>query len=76
MIACVWGQTQDSACGIERDSISRLIAPYIVPRENDALVHPTLRHPDLQPNYVFVSDDVEITGLIDGQHCAILPVFL
>lgn len=51
------------------------IAPYLVPH-NETLTRSTLRHPDLQPNNVFVSDKLEITGLIDWQHCAILPLFL
>lgn len=52
------------------------IVPHMVPTNNDASLPPTLRHPDLQPNNVMVSDDLEITGLIDWQHCAILPLFL
>lgn len=52
------------------------IVPYLIPTGNDTLTRPTLRHPDLQPNNVFVSDDLNITGLIDWQHCAILPLFL
>lgn len=39
-------------------------------------MRPTVRHPHLQPNNVFVSKDLEITGVIDWQHCAILPLFL
>lgn len=50
--------------------------PQIIPNDNAALTRPTLRHPDLQPNNVFVSDDLSITGLIDWQHCTILPLFL
>ncbi|KAF2083964.1 hypothetical protein K490DRAFT_76144 [Saccharata proteae CBS 121410] len=52
------------------------VAPYLIPNQEEALTRPTLRHPDLQPNNVFVSDKLEITGLIDWQHCAILPLFL
>ncbi|GLB07216.1 phosphotransferase enzyme [Aspergillus tubingensis] len=33
-----------------------------------------MRHPDLQPNNILVSDTNGITGLIDWQHCAILPL--
>jgi hypothetical protein len=51
-------------------------APHIIPDGNTALTRPTLRHIDLQPNNVFVSHDLNITGLIDWQHCAILPLFL
>ncbi|KAH7082398.1 kinase-like domain-containing protein [Paraphoma chrysanthemicola] len=50
--------------------------PYITPNDDVALTRPTLRHPDLEPNNVFVSDDLSITGLIDWQHSAILPLFL
>lgn len=52
------------------------IAPYLIPNGNRTLIRPTLRHPDLQPNNVFISDALDITGLIDWQHCAILPLFL
>ncbi|KAF1960978.1 hypothetical protein CC80DRAFT_523199 [Byssothecium circinans] len=52
------------------------VAPHLIPSGNDALIRPTLRHPDLQPNNVFISDDFEITGLIDWQHCVILPLYL
>ena len=40
------------------------------------LSRPTIRHPDLQPNNIFVSDSLTIVGLIDWQHCSILPLFL
>jgi hypothetical protein len=52
------------------------IVPLLIPNGNDTLTRPTIRHPDLQPNNVFVLDNLEITGLIDWQHCAILPLFL
>lgn len=52
------------------------VVPHIVPNGNPTLTRPTLRHPDLQPNNVFVSDHLSITGLIDWQHCALLPLFL
>lgn len=48
---------------------------HLVPQDA-TLSRPTLRHPDLQPNNVFISDNMEITGLIDWQHGAILPLFL
>lgn len=50
--------------------------PSIIPSGNDTLSRPILRHPDLQPNNVFVSDELSITGIIDWQHCAVLPLFL
>ncbi|KAF5854052.1 hypothetical protein GGP41_006855 [Bipolaris sorokiniana] len=43
---------------------------------NSTLVRPTMRHPDLQPNNIFASDDFSITSVIDWQHCTILPLFL
>ncbi|PYI29519.1 hypothetical protein BP00DRAFT_400622 [Aspergillus indologenus CBS 114.80] len=52
------------------------IAPSLIPRDKPALHRPVLRHPDLQPNNIFVSDDMEISGLIDWQHSTILPLFL
>ncbi|CZT47153.1 uncharacterized protein RSE6_07686 [Rhynchosporium secalis] len=38
------------------------IAPYLVPRDKDYLLRPTLRHPDFQPRNIFVGDDFTITG--------------
>lgn len=52
------------------------IAHHLIPKANETLLRPTIKHPDIQPNNVFVSDTGEITGLIDWQHCAILPLFL
>ncbi|RMZ75960.1 hypothetical protein DV737_g5059, partial [Chaetothyriales sp. CBS 132003] len=51
------------------------IAPYLVPHET-RFHRPILRHPDLQPNNIFVSDDLDIVGIIDWQHCSVLPQFL
>ncbi|KAF2750959.1 kinase-like protein [Sporormia fimetaria CBS 119925] len=51
------------------------LAPYLVP-ECAKLSLPILRHPDLQPNNIFVSEDITITGLIDWQHSVVLPTFL
>lgn len=53
-----------------------LIASDLVPPETNGTTQPSIRHPDLQPNNVFVSKDLEITGLIDWQHCSVLPLFL
>ncbi|CZT02790.1 uncharacterized protein RCO7_05938 [Rhynchosporium graminicola] len=52
------------------------IAPYLVPRDKDYLLRPTLRHPDFQPRNIFVGDDFTITGVIDWQHCSTLPLIL
>lgn len=35
-----------------------------------------IRHPDLQPNNIFISDSLEIKAIIDWQHSTILPFFL
>lgn len=51
------------------------IAPHLIP-PNPALTTPTLRHPDLQPINIFISDDLRVTGLIDWHHTPILPLFL
>jgi hypothetical protein len=52
------------------------VAPVLVPKHDDNMTRSSIRHPDLQPNNVSVSENLEITGLIDWQHCAILPLFL
>ncbi|KAL9023192.1 MAG: hypothetical protein Q9196_007349, partial [Gyalolechia fulgens] len=58
-------------------SLSRYlqIVEHLVPQDAN-MNRPIIRHPDLQPNNIFVSDSMEIAGLIDWQHCSILPLFL
>ncbi|GIZ47268.1 hypothetical protein CKM354_001036500 [Cercospora kikuchii] len=51
------------------------VAAYIVPKE-EWLHKPVLRHPDLNPNNIFVDNDFNITSIIDWQHATILPLFL
>ncbi|KIX92545.1 uncharacterized protein Z520_11721 [Fonsecaea multimorphosa CBS 102226] len=51
------------------------LAPYLVPRE-PRFHRPILRHPDLQPHNIFVSENLDIVGIIDWQHCSVLPQFL
>ena len=51
------------------------IADYLVPGEV-TLSAPILRHPDLSPNNIFISEAGEITSVIDWQHSVILPLFL
>ncbi|KAF3484439.1 protein kinase subdomain-containing protein [Arthroderma uncinatum] len=51
------------------------IAPCLVPKDK-GLQRPVLRHPDLQPNNIFVNKDLDIVGLIDWQYCSALPLFL
>lgn len=52
------------------------IAPYLIPKSEPTLTRPIIRHPDLQPDNIFVSDNLDLTGLIDWQHCTVLPLFL
>lgn len=51
------------------------LVPWLVPEDED-LHRPVMRHPDLSPNNIFISDGGSITGLIDWQHCAIMPFSL
>jgi hypothetical protein len=51
------------------------LAPHLIPTCSK-LNLPVLRHPDLQPNNIFVSKDFSITGLIGWQHSVVLPTFL
>nr|POE47122.1 altered inheritance of mitochondria protein 9, mitochondrial [Quercus suber] len=37
---------------------------------------PIMRHPDLNPNNIFVSESFEIVGIIDWQHSTVLPLSL
>lgn len=40
------------------------------------LNRPVLRHPDLQPNNILISDSLDIIGLIDWQHATVVPLCL
>ena len=51
------------------------LAPYILP-DDQTLSRPTIRHPDLSPNNIFVSHTGEITSIIDWQHATVMPLFL
>ncbi|KAH8685456.1 phosphotransferase family protein [Tricladium varicosporioides] len=51
------------------------VAPCMVPQVDDLNV-PVIRHPDLSPSNILVSDTGEITGVIDWEHTIILPIFL
>lgn len=51
------------------------VSSQLIPRLQSQL-RPTIRHPDLQPHNIFVSDDFRIVSLIDWQHCSVLPLFL
>ncbi|KAF2656341.1 hypothetical protein K491DRAFT_767808 [Lophiostoma macrostomum CBS 122681] len=51
------------------------LAPYLVP-PCSKLNQPVLRHPDLQPNNILISEDLSITSLLDWRHSMVLPTFL
>ncbi|OJD22272.1 hypothetical protein ACJ73_06381 [Blastomyces percursus] len=51
------------------------VAPHIAP-EGKELNKPTIRHPDLSPCNIFISESGNITGIIDWQHTTALPIFL
>ena len=50
------------------------IVPLIVPEEPE-LNRPVIRRPDLSPNNIFVSESGTITGIINWQYSAALPLF-
>ncbi|SMR44865.1 unnamed protein product [Zymoseptoria tritici ST99CH_3D1] len=62
---------------IHLDSLQKYlkISEALIP-SGEALVRPVIRHPDLRPSNIFVSDDYEITSFIDWQNATILPLFL
>ena len=51
------------------------VAPFIASHDPE-LNKPCIRHPDLSPHNIFVSDSGDITGVIDWQHSVVLPIFL
>jgi hypothetical protein len=51
------------------------LVPGLVPEQAE-LSNPTIRHPDLSPSNILVSNSGEISGLIDWQHTSVLPLFL
>ena len=63
---------------IHLDSLQKYmqISKHLVPQCDSKLLRPTIRHPDLRASNIFVSDDFEITSIIDWQHSAILPLYL
>lgn len=52
------------------------VAQFLSPPTESSFNRPIIRHPDLQPNNIFVSDSFDIVSLIDWQHCSVLPLFL
>lgn len=51
------------------------IADRLVPKE-PSLNRPILRHPDLNPKNIFISDEADVVGLTDWQYSKILPLLL
>lgn len=51
------------------------LSDWLVPEEAN-INRFVLRHPDLQPGNLFVSDSMDLLGIIDWQHSSILPIFL
>jgi hypothetical protein len=51
------------------------VAPHLIPTSPE-LNFPILRHPDIQPNSIFIDKDCRVTGLVDWQHATRLPTFL
>jgi hypothetical protein len=45
------------------------------PQESN-LNRPVLRHLDLQPNNILLSDSLDVTGIVDWQHATIMPLCL
>ncbi|KAE8350091.1 kinase-like domain-containing protein [Aspergillus coremiiformis] len=53
------------------------LAPYLLPRDRGhPLNRPTLRHPDLNANNIFISASGAISCIIDWQHATVLPRLL
>lgn len=63
---------------VHLDSLQKYsqIFKHLVPQGNTGFLRPIIRHPDLRPSNIFVSDDYKITSLIDWQNSTILPLYL
>ncbi|PLB49757.1 phosphotransferase enzyme family protein [Aspergillus steynii IBT 23096] len=54
-----------------------MLVPYLLPKTKSPLNRPTLRHPDLNPNNIFISPDTgAISCIIDWQHASLEPRLL
>ncbi|KAF7125526.1 hypothetical protein CNMCM5793_001765 [Aspergillus hiratsukae] len=53
-----------------------ILAPCLGFRAGSSLNRPVIRHPDLQPDNILISDANEVVGFVDWQHCTILPLGL
>ncbi|CAK3787619.1 Hypothetical predicted protein [Lecanosticta acicola] len=63
---------------VHLDSLQKYlqISSALIPEESRELIRPVIRHPDLRPSNIFVSDNYEIVSLIDWQNATALPLFL
>lgn len=63
---------------VHQDSLQKYlqVSKHLVPKANSKLLRSIIRHPDLRPSNIFVSDEFEITSLIDWQNSTVLPVCL
>ncbi|KAL4787336.1 kinase-like domain-containing protein [Aspergillus varians] len=52
------------------------LSPSLELRQNHPFSRPTLRHPDFSPNNILINTSNDISGVIDWQHAAILPLCL
>ncbi|KAK2753450.1 Phosphotransferase enzyme [Arachnomyces sp. PD_36] len=53
------------------------MCPYLLPEDQaHPMNQPTMRHPDLNPTNIYVSDSCEVSCIIDWQHTTILPLLL
>ncbi len=70
--------THDFATHSKLLSMYLAAVPHFVPTTDNDVCAPTLWHPDLTLNNVFVSESgiANIEGLIDWQHATVLPYFM
>ncbi|KFY11109.1 hypothetical protein V492_04652 [Pseudogymnoascus sp. VKM F-4246] len=53
------------------------LSSYLLPKSRENLLNrSTLRHPDINPMNIFVSDECDVSCIIDWQHTTILPLLL
>ncbi|KAK5109410.1 hypothetical protein LTR62_007076 [Meristemomyces frigidus] len=63
---------------VHLDSLQKYlkVSTHLLPQGDPRLLRPTIGHPDLRLSNIFVSNDFEITSLIDWQYSTILRLFL
>ncbi|KAL4810901.1 kinase-like protein [Aspergillus unguis] len=52
------------------------LSPYLELAQDHPFSRPTLRHPDFSPNNILINSSNDVSGIIDWQHAAILPLCL